>query len=145
MPEFPNILLVDDDDAIARLIEMNLRRNGLLKVSRAANGKEGLEQLDLIEKSSQESHLVILLDLRMPVMDGMEMLRRVRANPERRQIPVIILTTSDNPREAEECYAGGCSFFMRKPVEYKQFTENVKSLADFLKSCLIPKLRSRHD
>jgi len=145
MAEIPNILLIDDDDAIARLIEMNLRRNGLLKVTRAANGKEGLDQLDLIEKNSQESHLVILLDLRMPVMDGLEMLRRLRLNPERRQIPVIILTTSDNPSEAEECYAGGCSFFMRKPVEYKQFTENIKSLADFLKSCLIPKLRLRHE
>ncbi|MEN9361248.1 MAG: hypothetical protein RL095_2783 [Verrucomicrobiota bacterium] len=145
MAEIPEILLVDDDDAISRLIEMNLRRNGLLKVSRAANGRQGLEQLEQIARQGQEAHLVILLDLRMPVMDGLEMLRHLRAQPGRRQIPVIILTTSDNPDEAEECYASGCSFFMRKPVEYKQFTENVKSLADFLKSCLIPKLRSRHD
>lgn len=130
------ILLAEDDDGHAQLVQRNLERAGLL------NGflrvRDGQELLDCL-KSRGESHsqtlddaLVILLDINMPRIDGIEALRQIKANPETHRIPVIMLTTTDDPREIDRCYELGCNVYITKPVEYDGFIDAIRRLGLFL-------------
>lgn len=133
------IILVEDDDGHATLVERNLRRAGL------ANGfmrlKDGQEALDyLLGETRDDSALssVLLLDIKMPRVDGIEVLRRLKADPRTAMIPVIMLTTTDDPREVEKCYQLGCNVYVTKPVEYDSFVDAVKRLGLFLQVVKIP-------
>ena len=130
------ILLAEDDDGHAQLVQRNLERAGLL------NGflrvRDGQELLDCL-KSRGVSHeqilgeaLVILLDINMPRIDGIEALRQIKANPETHRIPVIMLTTTDDPREVNRCYELGANVYITKPVEYDGFIDAIRRLGLFL-------------
>jgi CheY-like chemotaxis protein len=130
------ILLAEDDDGHAQLVQRNLERAGLL------NGflrvRDGQELLDCL-KSRGSSHeqtlgpaLVILLDINMPRIDGIEALRQIKANPDTHRIPVIMLTTTDDPREIDRCYELGCNVYITKPVEYDGFIDAIRRLGLFL-------------
>ena len=75
---------------------------------------------------------VITLDVEMPRMDGVEVLRRIKAHPELHSLPVIMLTTTDNPREVAECYSLGCNSYVTKPVNFDDFSEVIKRLGMFI-------------
>ena len=141
-PQPVHIILVEDDDGHAALVERNLRRAGL------ANGflrlKDGQEALDhfigpnaSFEGSNHPSR-VLLLDINMPRVDGIEVLRRLKADPCTSTLPVIMLTTTDDPREVEKCYQMGCNVYITKPVEYEAFVEAVKRLGFFLQVVRLP-------
>ena len=136
------ILIVEDDDAAAHLIQANLRRADLqCNVLRASDGKEGCEILEMkhpTHKLSEHDKLLILLDIRMPKMDGIEMLRYIKQSVALKQIPVIMLTTTDDPREVENCYKLGCNFYITKPVDYGRFVKTIKNLAEYIKVCTLP-------
>jgi CheY-like chemotaxis protein len=130
------ILLAEDDDGHAQLVQRNLERAGLL------NGflrvRDGQELLDCL-RSRGTSHdqtlgeeLVILLDINMPRIDGIEALRQIKANPETHRVPVIMLTTTDDPREIDRCYELGCNVYVTKPVEYDGFIDAIRRLGLFL-------------
>ena len=130
------ILLAEDDDGHAQLVQRNFERagfvNGFLRV------RDGQELLDCMN-SSGESHgqtlgeaLVILLDINMPRIDGIEALRQIKANPETQRVPVIMLTTTDDPREIDRCYSLGCNVYITKPVEYEAFIDAIRRLGLFL-------------
>ena len=130
------ILLAEDDDGHAQLVQRNLERAGLL------NGflrvRDGQELLDCL-KSRGSSHeqtlgdaLVVLLDINMPRIDGIEALRQIKASPETHRIPVIMLTTTDDPREIDRCYELGCNVYITKPVEYDGFIDAIRRLGLFL-------------
>ena len=72
--------------------------------------------------------LLLLLDINMPRVDGMEVLRRLKADSRTDQLPVIMLTTTDDPREVQRCYELGCCSYVTKPVEYDQFVEAIRRL-----------------
>jgi CheY-like chemotaxis protein len=137
-----NIILVEDDDGHATLVERNLRRAGL------ANGflrlKDGQEALDHFSgpdacPASPEAHpCVVLLDIKMPRVDGIEVLRQLKANPKTAPLPVIMLTTTDDPREIERCYQLGCNVYITKPVEYDAFIEAIRRLGFFLQVVKLP-------
>ena len=74
----------------------------------------------------------------MPRVDGIEVLRRLKADPRTAMIPVIMLTTTDDPREVEKCYQLGCNVYVTKPVEYDSFVDAVKRLGLFLQVVKIP-------
>ena len=99
------ILIAEDDAGHARLIEKNLTRGGLHnKIERFANGQAVLDFLFQRGPGSHRAHdtpYLLLLDIRMPQVDGVEVLRQIKENPELRKIPVIMLTTTDDPREVE--------------------------------------------
>jgi CheY-like chemotaxis protein len=132
------IVLVEDDDGHAALVERNLRRAGLEnQFFRFTNGQQALDALrDPAELGS--TPCVLLLDIKMPWLDGVEVLRRLKGDPRTSRIPVIMLTTADDPREIQRCYELGCNIYITKPVEYEQFVDAVNKLGFFLKVVKVP-------
>lgn len=126
------ILIVEDDDGHARLIEKNLRRAGLRnKIVRFSNGKEVLDFLSLSDESHQPAAgaaYLLLLDVRLPQIDGIEVLRRMKQDRALQKLPVIMLTTLDDPRQRDVCHALGCTHCIVKPVEYRQFVSVLAQL-----------------
>ena len=116
-----SILIVEDDAGHARLIEKNLKRAKISNlITRVENGQEALNFLfseGAFEGKERPSPLLVLLDLNMPVVDGYQVLEKMKANPETKKIPVVILTTTDDAREVARCYQLGCSVYITKPVD----------------------------
>lgn len=138
------ILIADDDDGHARLIEKNLSRAGLHNpIQRFENGQQVLdfffEKGDGPRRKNDAAYL-LLLDIRMPQVDGVEVLRQLKQARELRKVPVVMLTTTDDPREVERCHELGCNNYIVKPVDYDKFTETVKSLGLFISLVEVPEI-----
>jgi CheY-like chemotaxis protein len=137
------ILLAEDDDGHAYLVQQNLRDAGV--VNHVTHVKDGQEALDFIrcEGSFRDrimnGPLILLLDINMPRVDGVEVLRQLKADPKTEQLPIIVLTTTDDPREIKRCYELGCSSYVTKPVEYDRFVEAVRRLGMFLTIVQVPR------
>jgi CheY-like chemotaxis protein len=136
------ILLVEDDPGHARLIELNLRRalisNEIVTLS---DGQQAVDYLFKEHTYAGAAHalpLLLLLDLNLPRLDGYQVLTRLKVDARTRHIPVIILTTTDEPYEIERCYALGCNIYLTKPVEYEQFAEAMRKLGLFLSIVKLP-------
>lgn len=136
------ILLVEDDPGHARLIEKNLQRSGITnQVMHVSDGQQALDYLFAegeYADNSRLSPLLVLLDLNLPVLDGYQVLQRMKADERTRRIPVIILTTTDDTREVVRCYDLGCNVYMTKPVDYEQFSEAIRKIGLFLSVVTIP-------
>jgi CheY-like chemotaxis protein len=136
------ILLVEDDPGHARLVEKNLRRSNLANdIITASDGQQALDYLfgeGEYAGGEHPSPLLVLLDLNLPVLDGYQVLKRVKANKRTKHIPVIVLTTTDDAREVSRCYELGCSVYVTKPVEYAQFSEAIRQLGLFLSVVTVP-------
>jgi CheY-like chemotaxis protein len=130
------IILAEDDDGHASLVERNLERAGLLNgFLRVRDGQELLDTLaaqSAPDGASLSEQVVILLDINMPRIDGIEALRQIKAQEATRSIPVIMLTTTDDPREVNRCYELGANVYVTKPVEYDNFIEAIRRLGLFL-------------
>ena len=136
------IVLVEDDDGHADLVERNLKRAGL------ANGihrlRDGQEAIDYVQGKGAYSGrtanqpTLLLLDIKMPRVDGVEVLRQLKSDPQTALIPIIMLTTTDDPREIQRCYELGCSVYITKPVDYQAFVEAINRLGLFLQVVRIP-------
>jgi len=135
-PEDVIIVLAEDDPGHARLIEKNLRGIITNPLVRFSNGKEALDYLRSEEQASQQ-HL-LLLDLNMPVMDGYQVLGHLKEDPRTVLIPVIVLTTTDDPVEIQRCYELGCNAYIVKSADYEQFTEAMRRLGMFLTIARMP-------
>ena len=136
------ILLAEDDPGHARLIEKNLRRSGIRnEIVTVTDGQQALDYLlgegDHTE-TERPSPLLVLLDLNLPVLDGYQVLERMKADKRTRRIPVIVLTTTDDPREVSRCYDLGCSVWITKPVDYAQFSKAIMRLGLFLSVVALP-------
>ncbi|MGA3178876.1 MAG: response regulator [Verrucomicrobiota bacterium] len=139
------ILIADDDHGHVRLIEKNLLRAELHNpIVRFENGQQTLDFLfgRGARKRAKEASYLLLLDIRMPQVDGVEVLRQIKADPELKKMPVIMLTTTDDPREVERCHSLGCSNYIVKPVNYEKFAEAVKQFGLFIALVQVPGLRS---
>jgi CheY-like chemotaxis protein len=136
------ILIAEDDAGHARLIEKNLSRAGLHnRIQRFENGQTVLDFLFRRGPGAQrqaETPYLLLLDIRMPQVDGVEVLRQIKQDAELRKIPVIMLTTTDDPREVERCHAIGCASYIVKPVDYEKFAEAIKSLGLYISLVKVP-------
>jgi CheY-like chemotaxis protein len=130
------ILLVDDDPGHLRLIEKNLRRasltNPIVKI------EDGQAALDYVNNQASQQNLLMLLDLNMPVLNGYQVLERLRADNRTKRIPVIVLTTTNDPREVDRCYDLGCNVYVTKPVDYEQFSVAIQKLGLLLSVVSIP-------
>jgi CheY-like chemotaxis protein len=136
------ILLAEDDEGHAYLIQQNLLDAGLAnKVVHVPDGQEAIDYIHCTGaySSRQPSGPLLLLDINMPRLDGVEVLRRLKADPKTDEIPVIMLTTTDDPREVRRCYELGCSSYVTKPVAYDQFVEAVRRLGLFLAIVQVPR------
>lgn len=137
-----DILLVEDNPAHAKLIQRNLRRAGVTNpIHHIDNGREALDFLFFrgrYEKRQRAPHLLVLLDLNMPQIDGYHVLETLKANEQARLIPVVILTTTDDPQEIQKCYDLGCNAFITKPVTSKLFSQTIQDLGLFIKIVAVP-------
>lgn len=144
--EPPTILVAEDDDGHAFLIEDNLRRAGIkTPFLRFSDGQEILDFL--FERTSEpkfQPHrpYLLLLDIRMPKVDGVGVLAQIKAHPELRKLPVIILTTTEDPREVERCHVLGCNNYVQKPVSYDSFAAAITKLGQFLSLVQVPTIES---
>jgi len=136
------IVLAEDDDGHANLIHRNLQRAGL--VNGFIRVRDGQEALDLIQGEGEYAStglpgkFLLLLDINMPRVDGIEVLRQIKANPKVNTTPVIMLTTTDDPREVERCYQLGCNVYITKPVAYEEFVDAIRQLGLFLQVVEVP-------
>lgn len=141
--ETVTIVLAEDDDGQASLVERNIRRAGFTNgFLRLRDGQEALDFFrgtgDFAGKPAPDT-VVLLLDINMPRIDGIEVLKQLRETPETETVPVIMLTTTDNPKEIERCYQLGCNVYITKPVEPEAFIESIKRLGFFLQVVKLPK------
>jgi CheY-like chemotaxis protein len=137
------ILLAEDDEGHAVLIRQNLEDAGI--TNKVVHVSDGQEALDYIRAEgphrgrTPHGSLLLLLDINMPRVDGVEVLRRLKEDPKTDKLPVIMLTTTDDPREIKRCYELGCASYVTKPVEYDRFVEAVRRLGLFLAIVQIPR------
>ncbi len=140
------ILLVEDDKGHAALLKRNLWRTCVdARIVHFSNGQELLAYLEGksgVTEPFTTGHYIVLLDIKMPGMDGTEVLKILKKQPELSEIPVIMLTTTDNPAEIELCYKEGCSFYIVKPSDYVKFMQAIEYLGAFLSlpTLLIPEI-----
>lgn len=138
------ILIVEDDAGHTRLIEKNLARAGLHNpIERFENGQLILDYLFRRGPGTHraiDTPYLLLLDIRMPKVDGVEVLRQLKGDPELRKIPTVMLTTTDDPQEVDRCHALGCSNYIVKPVDYDKFAEAIKQLGLFISLVEVPEI-----
>lgn len=141
------IIIADDDDGHASLIRKNLRRAGI--TNEIMHFRDGFETIEFLfesengpKKGSKDTFL-LLLDIRMPKIDGIEVLRRVKTDHDLRGMPVIMITTTDDPREIRKCHELGCNNYITKPIDYDKFVRAIRQLGLFLLVVEIPALRNR--
>ena len=138
------VLIAEDDDGHAELIMDNLREAGVL--NRMLRFRDGQETLDFFFgegegiKREQGRSYMLLLDIGMPKVDGVEVLRQIKVDPEFKKVPIIMLTTTDDPREIENCYNLGCSCYVTKPVQYEKFAEMLQRLGLFIVIVQVPEI-----
>lgn len=136
------ILLVEDDPGHSILIQKNLRRGGITNEIVAVD--DGRKAVDFLLKQGdfqQDTHagaLVMLLDLNLPVLDGYQVLKIVKNDERTKHIPIVVLTTTDNPFEVARCYDLGCNVYLTKPVDYEQFSDSIRNLGLFLTILQVP-------
>jgi CheY-like chemotaxis protein len=142
MQEPPEILIVDDDQGHALLVQNNLLEAGLNNpILFFCDGQEILNFLygkGSGPKMQSGKVYLILLDIRMPKIDGIEVLEKIKGDPVLKKIPVVMLTTTDDPREVERCHRLGCNIYIQKPVDYDKFSEAIRKLGGFITLLLIP-------
>ncbi|MCP4537345.1 MAG: response regulator [Chloroflexi bacterium] len=136
------ILLVEDDPGHARLIQKNLQRSNISNnIIHVSNGQQAMDYLlskGEFAHDDAASPILILLDLNMPVLDGYQVLERIKANEYTKRIPVIVLTTTDDHSEITRCYDLGCNAYLTKPVDYEQFSDVIHKVGLFLSIVTVP-------
>ncbi|MDD5458926.1 MAG: response regulator [Phycisphaerae bacterium] len=139
------ILVAEDDRGHYELVKRNLWltcvNNEIL------NFRDGQELLDFLFEQSEtgrekDTRYILLLDIRMPKVDGYEVLRRIKEDPYLRAMPIIMLTTTNDTVEIDRCYQLGCNFYMVKPVNYNKFMQAVEGLGSFLslEGIIVPRI-----
>ncbi len=137
------IMLVEDDDGHRLLIRENLKAGGIVNdVVEMTDGQEALDYLQHRGKYQDTAKSgkpgLILLDIKMPRMDGFAALEKIKSDPNLRTIPVLMLTSTDDQVEVNRCYALGANSYIIKPVKYEEFQERLKALGLFLDIVRLP-------
>jgi len=126
------ILLVEDNPDDVALTRRGLQRNHILnEVIVARDGAEALQRLFPADSASFARPGLILLDLKLPKVDGLEVLRRIRADERTNIIPVVVLTGSKLEEDILASYRDGANAYVRKPVKFAEFAEAINTLGMF--------------
>ncbi len=134
------IVMVEDDDGHARLIERNIRRAAVEnKIIHFSNGAAAKRYFNALQgKAKDASPILVLLDLNLPDMSGLEILVYLKEDGHLKRAPVIVLTTTDDDAEIKRCYDLGCNVYMTKPVDYDRFATAVRQLGLFFSVIKVP-------
>jgi DNA-binding NarL/FixJ family response regulator len=134
------IVMIEDDYGHALLIEQNMRRasvtNHILHFSNGSSAKRYFDELQ--KQLAGATPILILLDLNLPDMSGLEILEYLKLKGHLTRAPVIVLTTTDNEAEIDRCYDLGCCAYIVKPVDYDRFASAVRQLGLFLTVIKVP-------
>jgi CheY-like chemotaxis protein len=134
------IVMVEDDEGHARLIERNIRRAGIANAVR--HFLDGTSALDFLFTDSNGPKVngpaLILLDLNLPDMSGIDILAKIKSDEKLKRTPVVVLTTTDDKAEIQRCYDLGCNVYITKPVNYEAFADAIRQLGLFLSVIQIP-------
>ena len=136
------IIMIEDDEGHARLIERNIRRSGVNnEIIPFSNGTAALKYLfggDGSGLGHKGQALLILLDLNLPDMTGIDILRQLKENKYLKSAPVVVLTTTDDSQEIKRCYELGCNVYITKPVNYERFATAIRQLGLFFSVIQVP-------
>jgi len=136
------IIMIEDDEGHARLIERNIRRSGVNnEIIPFTNGTDAVNYLfgsDGTGGGHNGHALLILLDLNLPDMTGIEILRQVKESKVLKSAPVVVLTTTDDSHEIKRCYELGCNVYITKPVNYDSFANAIRQLGLFFSVIEVP-------
>jgi DNA-binding response OmpR family regulator len=136
------IIMIEDDEGHARLIERNIRRSGvnneILSFTTGTDATRYLFGSDGSGLDHKGEALLILLDLNLPDMAGVEILQRVKENKHLKCTPVVVLTTTDDSQEIKRCYELGCNVYVTKPVNYENFANAIRQLGLFFSVIQVP-------
>lgn len=138
------IIMIEDDEGHARLIEKNIRRAGVNNtILPFTDGTSALAFLlgddgtGLVNKGNA---LLVLLDLNLPDMTGVEILKTIKSNQHLKLSPVVVLTTTDDKNEIQRCYDLGCNVYITKPVNYENFAAAIRQLGLFFSVIQVPEM-----
>ncbi len=140
------IIMIEDDEGHARLIERNIRRSGVNnEILPFTNGTDAVKYLFGSDGSGvdhKDQALLILLDLNLPDMTGIDILKRIKENNHVKCAPVVVLTTTDDEQEIKRCYELGCNVYITKPVNYESFANAIRQLGLFFSVIKVPPVQS---
>ena len=128
MPENPKILLVEDNQDDEDLALLAIEASGVL--CDVVVARDGAEALELLFGQSKPPRLVIL-DLKMPKLSGLEVLEAMRKNPRTKYVPVVVLTSSAEERDLADAYAFGASSYIRKPIDLEDFNRVMAGICSY--------------
>jgi DNA-binding response OmpR family regulator len=136
------IIMIEDDEGHTRLIERNIRRSGVNnEIIPFSNGTDAVKYLfggDGLGLHHKGRALLILLDLNLPDMSGIDILRQLKETKYLKCAPVVVLTTTDDSQEIKRCYEFGCNVYITKPVNYESFANAVRQLGLFFSVIQVP-------
>ena len=136
------IVMIEDDEGHARLIEKNIRRAGIFNTLK--HFSDGASAIDFLFEDAKGPKLngpaLILLDLNLPDMNGVDILARIKGDDHLRLAPVVVLTTTDDRHEIQRCYDLGCNVYITKPVDYEGFADAIRQLGLFLSVIKVPQV-----
>ena len=139
------IIMVEDDEGHARLIEKNIRRAGVMNdILGFQDGTRAVEFLfgpDGTGAVHAGRALLVLLDLNLPDMTGVDILKRIKENEHLRRSPVVVLTTTDDKVEIQRCYDLGANVSVTKPVNYENFANAIRQLGLFFSVIQVPETK----
>ncbi len=136
MTQTPPLLVVEDSHEDFEVLQRFLRRSPLtIPIQRCVNGEQALAFLNRTEPYTNPQEFprpsLILLDLNLPKTDGREVLRLVKQDESLKKIPVIVFTTSNNPKDIEACYQYGVNSYIVKPIDFEQLKRNIQMLVEY--------------
>lgn len=135
-PERPlNLLLVEDDEGHALLIEEILKKT--LNLQTICRAKDGAEALKLVKNQSPPPDL-ILLDIKIPKIDGHQVLKSLKEDQRLRSVPVVVISTTTDQKEIHRCYEMGAAGYIKKPVGYEELKEKIRGLGCYLSVVSLP-------
>lgn len=136
------IVMIEDDAGHARLIEKNIRRagvnNDILPFTDGTSALAFLLGADMTGYVNRGRALLVLLDLNLPDMAGVDILKLIKGNPHLKLTPVVVLTTTDDKTEIQRCYDLGCNVYITKPVNYDNFAVAIRQLGLFFSVIQVP-------
>ena len=136
MPKSRPLLLVEDDQIDARTVRRALEELGVAdSMVHLTNGEEAM---DYLRSAVNETPCLILLDLNMPRMNGVELLREIKGDPALRQIPVVVLTTSNEDRDVLGTFEHSVAGYMVKPLDYRRFVQTLHAITEYWSLSVLP-------